>query len=122
MGLDISHNAWHGAYSAFARWRKEIASKIGINLDLMEGFTDDDKYITWASLKYRPVHEVLSHSDCDGYINWSKLEKIAKDLESILPLLEGDGGGHIGSYRDKTQQFIDGCRLAYSQKKKLEFR
>ena len=38
MGLDTSHGAWHGAYSAFMRWREEIASKIGGPLRLMEGF------------------------------------------------------------------------------------
>ena len=25
MGLDCSHNAWHGAYSAFMRWRQKLA-------------------------------------------------------------------------------------------------
>ena len=39
MGLDCSHNAWHGAYSAFMRWRKKIAQVAGIPpLQLMEGF------------------------------------------------------------------------------------
>lgn len=39
MGLDTTHNAWHGAYSAFMRWRKEIARAAGIPpLELMEGF------------------------------------------------------------------------------------
>ena len=38
MGLDISHNAWHGAYGAFHRWRRIIAQYAGIPLELMEGF------------------------------------------------------------------------------------
>ena len=38
MGLDISHNAWHGAYSAFHRWRRTIAQYAGIPLELMQGF------------------------------------------------------------------------------------
>ena len=39
MGLDCSHNAWHGAYSAFMRWRQEIAKVAGLPpLELMEGF------------------------------------------------------------------------------------
>lgn len=39
MGLDCSHNAWHGAYSAFMRWRKKIAEVAGLPpLELMEGF------------------------------------------------------------------------------------
>lgn len=39
MGLDCSHNAWHGAYSAFMRWRRKLAEVAGLPpLDLMEGF------------------------------------------------------------------------------------
>lgn len=38
MGLDTSHGAWHGAYSAFNTWRTEIAKCLGIPLMLMEGF------------------------------------------------------------------------------------
>jgi hypothetical protein len=39
MGLDCSHNAWHGAYSAFMRWREQIAKVAGLPpLNFMEGF------------------------------------------------------------------------------------
>lgn len=39
MGLDTTHNAWHGAYSAFMRWRQEVARAAGLPpLELMEGF------------------------------------------------------------------------------------
>lgn len=39
MGLDTSHNAWHGAYSAFHRWRKALAKAAGLPpLELMDGF------------------------------------------------------------------------------------
>lgn len=39
MGLDCSHNAWHGAYSAFMRWRRKLAEVAGLPpLDLMDGF------------------------------------------------------------------------------------
>lgn len=43
MGLDTSHNCWHGPYSAFMRWRTEIAKQIGIPLQMMEGFYDWQK-------------------------------------------------------------------------------
>ena len=29
MGLDISHDAWHGAYSAFNRFRQKVAQAMG---------------------------------------------------------------------------------------------
>lgn len=38
MGLDVSHDCWHGAYSAFHRWRHGVAKAAGIPLDLMEGY------------------------------------------------------------------------------------
>jgi hypothetical protein len=42
MGLDVSHDAWHGAYSAFMRWRTEIARAAGIPLEFMEGFYNEN--------------------------------------------------------------------------------
>jgi len=38
MGLDTTHNCWHGPYSSFNRWREEIARVVGVPLPLMEGF------------------------------------------------------------------------------------
>lgn len=38
MGLDISHDCFHGPYSQFMRWREWVAKQIGINLRMMEGF------------------------------------------------------------------------------------
>lgn len=38
MGLDTSHDCWHGPYSSFMRWREEIAKVVGVPLPLMEGF------------------------------------------------------------------------------------
>lgn len=38
MGLDTTHNAWHGPYSSFNRWRHWLAEQIGIPLELMDGF------------------------------------------------------------------------------------
>ena len=120
MGLDTTHNAWYGAYSAFMRWREKIQEVSGLPpLRSMEGFKEHGG-LKWD--EKHPLTPLLNHSDCDGYINWSKLSAIADALEKLLPLLDEDGGGHIGNYADKTRQFIDGCRLAVSEKKKLEFR
>lgn len=153
MGLDISHDTWHGAYSAFHRWRSVIAMAAGLPpLDLMEGFYSKDsnnpltllnyKYpigdeldmahlrrifeqlpIKWESLKPMHLHELLYHSDCDGEISYGKCGKIANELEAILDKLpDGEGGGHIGNWRDKTKQFITGLRDANKKKQTLHFR
>lgn len=149
MGLDTSHDAWHGAYSAFMRWRTEIARLAGMPpLMAMESFWHGGSHLTsmvaniepqwvreafhreifnelpikWASLKPDPLHALLHHSDCDGEIAPEDCVKIADRLEELLPLFPaGDGGGHIGDWRDKTQKFIDGCRAAAAANEPLDF-
>jgi hypothetical protein len=155
MGLDVSHGCWHGAYSAFMRWRISVARAAGIPLGLMEGFCkwtldggeDEidhlDKLgwnetgvairdvvhatigctpILWSVLKPDPLHVLLNHSDCDGEIAASDCGPVADRLTELLPLLpEGDGGGHIGSWREKTQTFIDGLRKAAAAGEAVEF-
>lgn len=153
MGLDISHGAWHGAYSAFMTWRIKIAEVAGFPpLELMEGFyykTDssnpfsslDYAYpkgdelamsavrriqkrlpIKWDLFLNHPLTILLSHSDCDGHINWSACKKIADELTKLLPYLpDEDAGGHVGKWKDKTQTFIDGLMKAYNAKEKLIF-
>lgn len=147
MGLDTSHDAWHGAYSAFMRWRIMIAKWAGMPpLELMEGFWEKGSYrdpfveyaksspnlaqqyydslpIRWSSLKPDPLHKLLFHSDCDGEIASEDCGPIADRLKELLPLLpKGDSGGHIGDYRDKTQQFINGLRRAAEAGENLLFR
>ena len=29
MGLDTTHNAWHGSYTGFTRWRQAVAKAAG---------------------------------------------------------------------------------------------
>lgn len=152
MGLVITHGTWNGAYSAFHKWRTEIAKHLGIPLDLMEGFYVKNEHdplvllnftypkgdelemaalrrievnfpLLWDAFKPNPLHELLYHSDYDGEIEWSKCEVIADELEKLLPELpDKDFGGHIGLIRDKTKVFIDGLRLAYTKKENIEFR
>ncbi len=149
MGLDTSHNCWHGAYSAFMRWRKEIAKIAGFPpLELMEGFyeplkstrlptlyfgmdTRKENYlddidaalpIKWECLKQSPIFKLLYHSDCEGEIESADCGPIADALEALLPLFpDGDGGGHIGNWRDKTATFIAGLRLAASKGENVDF-
>lgn len=148
MGLDTTHDAWHGAYSAFMRWRTEVAKAAGLPpLSLMEGFFSTDYRhpiyldpsaselsrnslralneglpIKWECLKPSPLHELLFHSDCDGEIPAESCGPIADALETILPNMPtGSGGGHIGDWREKTQQFIDGLRRAAAAGEPLGF-
>jgi len=139
MGLDTSHNAWSGAYSAFHTWQKMIADAAGLPpLVLMEGFyrplygrgcssppmedLDELLPIKWDCLKPSPLHELLCHSDCEGEIPADHCAAIADALEAVIPKLpEKDVGGHIGNVRKKTQRFVDGLRAAAEAGEPLDF-
>ncbi len=151
MGLDCSHNAWRGAYSAFMTWRREVAHLAGVPpLDLMEGFytpisndgfarpatlftsdrednfnlklIDERLPIKWSSLKPSALHELLYHSDCDGEIATENCAEIADELEKIIPLMTlCDNDGHIGNWKDKTSAFVDGLRAAADANEPLDF-
>lgn len=150
MGLDTSHGCWHGAYSAFHRWRQKIAEVAGLPpLELMEGFygkldsaslptlyhgsdtrrqdgylrdLDSRLPIKWAALRPDPaLHFLLSHSDCEGEIPANVCGPLADRLTELLPLLTGNLGGHIGDLREKTQTFIDGLRSAAEAGEAVDF-
>jgi hypothetical protein len=148
MGLDCSHGAWHGAYSAFMRWRSKLAEVAGLPpLELMDGFFDPKPYgtlyfgqeaggvwdgkrealqaslpISWDCLQPSPLHELLYHSDCEGEIPAERCGPIADALEALIPLLPDEvAGGHIGHWREQTQTFVDGLRAAAAAGEPLDF-
>lgn len=134
MGLDCSHSAWHGAYTAFHRWRKALAQAAELPpIDLMEGFYGhggrtfegvEGLPILWSALKPDPLHLLLHHSDCDGEIAPEDCGPIADSLERLLPKLGDDGEGHIahrGGMRAVTEQFIRGLRAAAAAGEPLDF-
>jgi len=78
--------------------------------------------IRWDCLKPNPLHELLYHSDCEGEIPAESCAAIADELEKLIPKLSaGDGGGHIGNWRDKTAQFVAGLRAAAAANEPLDF-
>jgi hypothetical protein len=116
MGLDTTHNAWHGAYSSFHSWRVEVAKQAGFPpLEMMAGFGG---IRSWDDYLDHPLYELLSHSDCDGDIKWETCKIVADGLSEILDKMPDEYGY---SLRKKTKQFIDGLMLAYNSKENLEF-
>jgi hypothetical protein len=119
MGLDTSHDCWHGAYSAFMRWREKLTEIAGYgDLGECEGFGGN---IAWPLGD--PLVGLLTHSDCDGEIPAALCAPIADRLEQLMPALKvaGEAGGHIGNYAEKTQLFIDGLRAAAAANEPVEF-
>lgn len=146
MGLDISHDAFHGAYSAFNSLRQEVAHAVGgsygphwLRAYSGELARDKDGYpITDLSLdrntfyipdeitreEYPGLWEFLLHSDCDGEISPEMCVKVANDLEPLLPMMPEGGSGHIaarGGYREVLRKFIAGCRAAAAEGVPLNF-
>jgi len=113
---DITHDDSYDAvqklgYEQKHKWASDLIFGIYGNLP-----------IKWECLKPSPLYELLYHSDCDGTIPSASCEGIANELEKLLPLLpSGDGGGHIGNWRDKTSDFIAGLRLAASRGEDIDF-
>lgn len=119
MGLDTSHDCWHGAYSEFMRYRTTLAALVGINLESMRGFGGSQE---WPSADAEPLVHLLNHSDCDGVIEWQHCAALANRLEALLPLLPKEpDGGHIGDWRECTQKWIDGLRDADRCREDVEF-
>jgi len=130
MGLDTSHNAWHGPYSSFMRFRELLAKQIGFNLREMEGFSDKTHTIEgtkkWADLPKDDLHILLNHSDCDGHITAKRCEKLAKRLDEVLIIAtekvpEPDEREYWDYFLKQIKQFSTGCKLAHSKNEPLEF-
>ena len=120
MGLDTSHDCWHGTYSAFGRWRRKVCEVAGYgNIDDRVGFNGT---VPWP--EGDPLVKLLDHSDCDGEIAADDCLGIADRLTELLPALRraGDGGGHIGSYEEAAIQFIKGLQEAAWKHEPVEFR
>lgn len=142
MGLDTSHDCWHGAYSAFNRWRDKLAEVAGytgqsnpvtnsaIDLDWgnVEATIGFDLMGKWSSIPVRPdgtpdpLIILIAHSDCEGELQVEYLTPLADRLEQLLPLLgQEDGKGHVGLYKGATERFIRGLREAALANEPVEF-
>lgn len=141
MGLDTSHDCWHGAYSAFSRWRNDIALAAGyaiwpVRYD--DGITRETIMIDWGHVtednlagKWQetpsdPLVVLIAHSDCDGVIYPEQAIPLADRLEGLLPKIEGmhQGGGHIsarGGLAEVTRKFIVGLRNAAGAGEVVDF-
>ena len=124
MGLDVSHDAFHGAYSAFNRFRQFICAVMGEGnsfpphfvfteegdlerdddgrVKYVEGFSEDYFYIVLEDYPRESnpgLYAFLEHSDWDGDISPEMCIKVADELEALLPAaeqLKWRADGHIG--------------------------
>ena len=128
MGLDMSHDAFHGAYSAFNRFREFICESTGGRwADIQHGDLTWEFGDGYTGETHPGLFALLSHSDCDGEIESDVAGKLADELESLLPKLEARNSGSVGhiaaagGYVEVAKKMIIGCREAFSNGEPLTF-
>ena len=149
MGLTCSHDAFHGAYSAFNRLRQFVCTATGGSFPphwihgptgkLLKDEHGNTRYLTqlrgdyfrcgddYKRSEWPGLYEFLAHSDCDGEIDPAMCTKVADDLERLLPRMEAlhwDSHGSIalrGGFVEVVRNFIAGCRDAAAASEPLRF-
>lgn len=115
MGLDTSHDCWHGPCSSFNRFRRAICKAAGMgDLDTYKGYGGDRE---WP--ENQPLVTLLDHSDCDGEIVAKDCAPLADAMQELLPAL--DDSDPFLSDAKQTKQFIKGLRKAAKAKEDVEF-
>lgn len=111
MGLDTSHDCWHGAYSAFGRWREKLAEVAGLPpLWMMEHFKSpgDEPFMSYGdnltlqniAATIRRVTPQLSDDadDLDRIRRWPPIPWASLEPRPLLVLLtHSDCDGEIAA-------------------------
>lgn len=123
MGLDTSHDCWHGPYSAFTRFRCALA-RVAWGVDLYAAYCDEKLFD--ALLKAHgddPLMHLINHSDCDGEIETDVQLALAERLEQLAPLLDTGVNPQVRSmlFSDAARQFAKGLREANASGEAMEF-
>jgi hypothetical protein len=126
MGLDTSHDCWHGPYSSFNQFRHALASCIGIDLKEYRGYGGNYATKDLASIEHG-IMPLLNHSDCDGELSVEESKSIAEGLTQILESMgdsdeyEIDKKYEVWRFKEKIEQFRDGCLYAIEKNEIIEF-
>jgi len=117
MGLDTTHDAYHGPYSTFNQWRYWVANQLGLNLDDYEGYmAGGKKDLTTID---HPLMVLFNHSDCDGKFTPEECRLISKGLKSIID--NYPKSLHYTFNLQTTIQFRKGCIRAANANEDLIF-
>jgi hypothetical protein len=119
VGLETTHDCWHGSYMAFGEWRQLVARVAGYTMkdhsdvpwttvDLpWEMFTQQNHMGEWTNgpAVEDPLLYLIVHSDCEGVIHPKEGRHLAARLEQILPTLTIEGAPDFPA---RLEQFIPG--------------
>lgn len=133
MGLDTTHDCWHGPYSQFARWRQwlnlfvmterakagdkgaEAISHMGATAEAIDRAWNEGRYDDQSI----PINVLMNHSDCDGEIPAEACGPLADALESLLEQMPERG--IYDEKRPATERFIRGLRRAAAANEAVGF-
>jgi hypothetical protein len=133
MGLDTSHDCWHGSYGSFMNWRAslsyfemrergksdEAAQKIADMGTTREAYTaalDGGFYDDMDT----PINVLLGHSDCDGEIAAEDCAPLADALQALADKYM-PARALYDSMRPATDRFIAGLRKAAAANEAVVF-
>lgn len=135
MGLDTTHDAWHGPYSAFSRWREALAVAAGYEVvahPVAPGLRMI--LVDWGHLQHRlqgdwdetpadPLLVLIAHSDCEGEIRPAQAGPLADRIEALAPLVpdEDHGSWDPGWMRERARRFVAGLRRAATAGEAVRF-
>jgi hypothetical protein len=111
MGLDTSHDCWHGPYSSFGEFRSALFdAAVGGGSRVKYAYMDEIDALDSTD----PLREFLVHSDCDGELPVSILFPLASRLEELAPRLNR-------WHREAAERFAAGLRAADALGEAVEF-
>ena len=119
MGLGTTHNAFHGGYGYFMRFREALMQAIGgPPLRTMEGFNESSGALhsSWEPWLDHDLYPLLNHSDCDGFLTPSECARVAQGLNKVIASKKLNK-----EFEDAAFQFMTGCLDAARCEEELEF-
>jgi len=147
MGLDTSHDCWHGSYGGFAEFREAVGKAAGFNYrTVVDDFGSRPLLdIDWDSVPIErlygkwgkqpptvesvgiydppitdPVLYLLVHSDCEGKLRRGYLPALRNRLEEIEPAYRAQF--HDDSFMaDRLRGFIEGLDRAIAANQHVDF-
>lgn len=123
MGLDTSHDCWHGPYSMFMRFRERLHWLIQSDPRIpWDGQYRKGLREAWVDGVYNgpePINSLMNHSDCDGEIPANECGPLADALEALLVRMPERGT--YDEIRPATLRFIAGLRRAAAAGEPVDF-
>jgi len=136
MGLDVSHDAFSGAYSAFNRFRQVVARATGGSYPphedgVVNPYGQPASWWWFGDGYHSKTHPGLfaffMHDDCEGEIDPETCRLLAGEMEALLPKIAdvcSPSWGHIeaaGGFVAVARKWIAGCRAAAEEGVPLVF-